>query len=138
MFAERYLNALSTSNLQDDDQHHQTEPLVAAALVKLHGFAGCIHQIFHKWGSCGHQFVLGSGKFWARTPAAVSPARQNLVHLQRAGQAVCSGAGNTGVGAQLGEVHWGIRGGFHDRDRAIEHFDSRDFAIASHTMILSS
>ena len=25
MFAERYLNELSTSNQQDDDQHHQRE-----------------------------------------------------------------------------------------------------------------
>ena len=40
MFAERYLNALSTSNLQDDDQHHQTEPLVAAALADLSGGSG--------------------------------------------------------------------------------------------------
>ena len=40
MFAERYLNALSTSNLQDDNQHHQTEPLVAAALADLSGGSG--------------------------------------------------------------------------------------------------
>jgi len=40
MFAERYLNALSTSNLQDDDQHHHTEPLVAAALADLSGGSG--------------------------------------------------------------------------------------------------
>ena len=42
MFAERYLNALSTSNLQDDDQHHQTEPLVAAALADLSGGSGAL------------------------------------------------------------------------------------------------
>jgi hypothetical protein len=42
MFAERYLQALSTSNLQDDDQHHQTEPLVAAALADLSGGAGAL------------------------------------------------------------------------------------------------
>ncbi len=39
-FAERYLNALSTSNLQDDDQHHRTEQLVAAALADLSGGSG--------------------------------------------------------------------------------------------------
>jgi hypothetical protein len=42
MFAERYLNALSTSNLQDDAQHHQTEPLVAAALADLSGGSGAL------------------------------------------------------------------------------------------------
>jgi len=42
MFAERYLQALSTSNLQDDDQHHQTEPLVAAALADLSGGCGTL------------------------------------------------------------------------------------------------
>lgn len=40
MFAERYLNALSTSNLKDDDQHCQTEPLIAAALADLSGGSG--------------------------------------------------------------------------------------------------
>jgi hypothetical protein len=40
MFAERYLNALNSSNLKDDDQHHQTEPLVAAALADLSGGSG--------------------------------------------------------------------------------------------------
>lgn len=42
MFAERYLNALSTSNLQDDAQHHQTEPLIAAALADLSGGSGAL------------------------------------------------------------------------------------------------
>lgn len=42
MFADRYLQALSTSNLQDDDQHHQTEPLVAAALADLSGDSGAL------------------------------------------------------------------------------------------------
>ena len=40
LFAERYLNALNSSNLKDDDQHHQTEPLVAAALADLSGGSG--------------------------------------------------------------------------------------------------
>lgn len=42
MFAERYLNALNTSNLKDDDQHHQTEPLIAAALADLSGGSGAL------------------------------------------------------------------------------------------------
>jgi hypothetical protein len=42
MFAERYLQVLTTSNLQDDDQHHQKEPLVAAALADLSGGSGAL------------------------------------------------------------------------------------------------
>jgi hypothetical protein len=37
MFAERYLQALNSSNLKDDDQHRQTEALAAAALADLSG-----------------------------------------------------------------------------------------------------
>jgi len=40
MFADRYLHALSTSNLKDDAQHHQTEALAAAALADLSGGSG--------------------------------------------------------------------------------------------------
>jgi len=41
-FAERYLNALNSSNLLDDDKHHQTEALVAAALADLSGGSGVV------------------------------------------------------------------------------------------------
>ena len=37
MFAEKYLAALTTSDLRDDDQHSQTEALAAAALADLTG-----------------------------------------------------------------------------------------------------
>lgn len=37
MFVEEYLRSLSASNLQDDDQHHRTNALVAAALADLGG-----------------------------------------------------------------------------------------------------
>jgi hypothetical protein len=32
-FADRYVHALNTSNLKDDDRHHQAEPLIAAAFA---------------------------------------------------------------------------------------------------------
>jgi DnaJ-class molecular chaperone len=41
-FAERYLNALNSSNLQDDELHRQTEPLKAAALADLSGGSGSV------------------------------------------------------------------------------------------------
>jgi len=34
-FEDRYLNALNSTNLLDDDKHHQTEALGAAALADL-------------------------------------------------------------------------------------------------------
>jgi len=41
-FAERYLNALNSSNLQDDEHHRQTEVLAAAALADLSGGSGVV------------------------------------------------------------------------------------------------
>ncbi|MES2262124.1 MAG: hypothetical protein V4724_26690 [Pseudomonadota bacterium] len=35
-FADNYLHALMSSNLRDDEQHHSTEALVAAALADVH------------------------------------------------------------------------------------------------------
>lgn len=40
MFAEKYLVALTTSDLRDDELHHQTETLAAAALADLSGGSG--------------------------------------------------------------------------------------------------
>lgn len=41
-FEDRYLNALNSTNLLDDDKHHQTEALAAAALADLSGGSGSI------------------------------------------------------------------------------------------------
>jgi len=41
-FAERYINALNSSNLLDDQQHSQAEALAAAALADLSGGSGSI------------------------------------------------------------------------------------------------
>lgn len=36
-FADRYINALSSGNLQDDERHHSTETLAAAGIADLGG-----------------------------------------------------------------------------------------------------
>jgi hypothetical protein len=41
-FAEHYLTALDSSNLQDDEQHKQTEVFAAAALADLTGGPGSV------------------------------------------------------------------------------------------------
>jgi hypothetical protein len=41
-FQERYLNAINSANLQDDELHHQTEVLAAAALADLTGGSGVV------------------------------------------------------------------------------------------------
>lgn len=42
MFAEKYLQSLNSSNLQDDETHRQTEALAAAALADLSGGSGSV------------------------------------------------------------------------------------------------
>lgn len=41
-FADRYIHALSASNLLDDAHHQQAEPLIAAALADLTGGSGSV------------------------------------------------------------------------------------------------
>jgi len=41
-FADRYIQALSASNLKDDERHHQAEPLTAAALASVAGDLGSL------------------------------------------------------------------------------------------------
>jgi hypothetical protein len=40
MFVEKYLKSLNTSDLRDDELHHQTDALAAAALADLSGGSG--------------------------------------------------------------------------------------------------
>lgn len=42
MFAEKYLAAINTTDLRDDELHHQTETLAAAALADLSGGSGVV------------------------------------------------------------------------------------------------
>jgi hypothetical protein len=46
-FADRYINALSASNLKDDERHHQAEPLMAAAFASGQ-VAGDIASLLHR------------------------------------------------------------------------------------------
>jgi hypothetical protein len=43
-FADRYIHALSATNLKDDERHHQAEPLTAAALASVSGDLGALLQ----------------------------------------------------------------------------------------------
>lgn len=45
-FADRYVHALSASNLKDDERHHQAEPLTAAALAST--TAGDLGALLHR------------------------------------------------------------------------------------------
>lgn len=45
-FADRYIYALRASNLQDDDLHHQAEPLTAAAMASA--TAGDLGALLHR------------------------------------------------------------------------------------------
>jgi len=45
-FADRYVASLGTSNLKDDERHHQAEPLIAAALACVG--AGDIGALLHR------------------------------------------------------------------------------------------
>ena len=72
-FAERYLNALNSSNLQDDDKHHQTEVLAAAALADLSGGSGVI------FGT-----MLARAKLDGVPREAISSGSQNLAVLLHA------------------------------------------------------
>lgn len=71
-FAERYLNALNSSNLQDDEHHRATEALAAAALADLSGGSGSI------FGS-----MLARAKLDGVPREALSSGSHNLAVLVR-------------------------------------------------------
>lgn len=79
-FAEKYVRAVSSSNLRDDAHHHNTEPLAAAALcrdlgtklfrVKFASDATSYQALLTAW----REIVIG--KAATRTwPADISPAK---------------------------------------------------------------
>ena len=72
-FAERYLNALNSSNLQDDEHHRATEALAAAALADLSGGSGVV------FGS-----MLERAKIDGVPREALSSGSRNLAVLLRA------------------------------------------------------
>lgn len=80
-FAERYLNALSSSNLQDDELHKQTEILAAAALADLTGGSGSVFGsmlsrvkygdgISHKTFEAGNRNLAVLLRVWKRVVAS--------------------------------------------------------------------
>jgi hypothetical protein len=46
-FADRYIHALSASNLKDDDRHHQAEPLMASAFASAN-LTGDLGPLLHR------------------------------------------------------------------------------------------
>ena len=72
-FAEQYLNALNSSNLQDDEHHRATEALAAAALADLPGRSSSI------FGS-----MLARAKIDGVPQEAITGGSQNLAMLLRA------------------------------------------------------
>ena len=46
-FADRYIHALSASNLKDDERHHQAEPLLAAAFAAAE-VSGDLGPLLHR------------------------------------------------------------------------------------------
>lgn len=77
-FAERYINALNSSNLQDDELHRQTEVLAAAALADLSGGSGSVfgsmlarakyaEGVSHKTFEAGTQGLALLLKVWIPT-----------------------------------------------------------------------
>jgi hypothetical protein len=81
-FAERYLNALNSSNLQDDELHKQTEALAAAALADLAGGNGSI------FGS-----MLTRAKFTSGAKKAFDSGAADLAPLLRTWKGVVAKRG---------------------------------------------
>jgi hypothetical protein len=88
-FAERYLNALNSSNLQDDELHKQTEVLAAAALADLSGGSGSVFGsmlsrvkygdgISHKTFEAGNRNLAALLKVWTQAVVEKGVARQWL------------------------------------------------------------
>jgi hypothetical protein len=88
-FAERYLNALNSSNLQDDELHKQTEVLAAAALADLTGGSGSVFgsmlsrakyadPVQHKTFESGNHNLAVLVKVWTQAVVEKGVARQWL------------------------------------------------------------
>jgi hypothetical protein len=86
-FAERYLNALNSSNLQDDELHKQTEILAAAALADLSGGSGVVFGsmlsrvkygdgISHKTFEAGNHNLAVLLKVWTQAVVEKGSARK--------------------------------------------------------------
>lgn len=89
MFVEKYLQALNTSDLRDDEQHRQTEALVAAALADMTGgsgevFGSLLARAKYADGICHKTFETGNHNLavllsaWTKVVTEKGLARQWL------------------------------------------------------------
>jgi hypothetical protein len=101
-FAERYLNALNASNLQDDELHKQTEMLAAAALADLSGGSGSVFGsmlsrvkygdgISHKMFESGNHNLAVLLKVWTQAGVEKRVARQWIKVKHESGIAAAYG-----------------------------------------------
>ena len=77
-FADRYVHALSASNLKDDARHHQAEPLTAAALAAAE-VSGDIGALLHRV-----KFASTTARSMAQAATARERAEKGLAEAIRA------------------------------------------------------
>lgn len=75
-FADRYVHALNASSLQDDDRHHQAEPLTAAAMAST--TAGDLGALLHR-----AKYASTASRDMAHALAARSSAEKDLIEAIR-------------------------------------------------------
>lgn len=75
-FADRYIHAISASNLKDDERHHQAEPLTASALAAAD--FGDIGALLHR-----AKFVSTAARNMAQAAAAREHAEKALAEAIR-------------------------------------------------------
>jgi len=89
MFAEKYLQALNTSDLRDDEQHCRTEALAAAALADMSGGSGKVFGsllarakygdgVPHKTFEAGNRNLAVLLRAWTKAVTEKGLARQWL------------------------------------------------------------
>jgi hypothetical protein len=89
MFVEKYLQSLNTSDLRDDELHHQTDALAAAALADLTGGSGEVlgsllarakyaDGVQHKTFEAGNQNLAVLLRAWTKAVTQKGLARQWL------------------------------------------------------------
>jgi len=77
-FADRYIHALSASNLKDDERHHQAEPLLAAAFAAAE-VSGDLGPLLHRV-----KFAGTTARNMAHAAAARERAEKGVAEAIRA------------------------------------------------------
>lgn len=104
-FADRYVHALSASNLKDDERHHQAEPLTAAALAST--TAGDLGALLHRAKYAGTI---------ARSMAHAAATRLRLE--QELKEAIRSADAAT---ARIAECRQALEGDAVEQERGVTH-----------------